>query len=75
MDTQSFCNLLDQAIYDMNRAPNPQAIRLQLITSLKLIVIILLGLLRIFLMFIMNKVELIKIIMNYLSVRVVHIFY
>ncbi|PSV11636.1 EAL domain-containing protein, partial [Photobacterium kishitanii] len=27
MDSQSFCNLLDQAIYDMNRAPNPQAIR------------------------------------------------
>ncbi|PSU20636.1 GGDEF domain-containing protein [Photobacterium kishitanii] len=27
IDTQSFCNLLDQAIYDMNRAPNPQAIR------------------------------------------------
>lgn len=27
VDVQSFCNLLDQAIYDMNRASNPQAIR------------------------------------------------
>lgn len=28
IDPQSFCNQLDQAIYDMNRAQNPQAIKM-----------------------------------------------
>lgn len=27
VDNPSFCNVLDQAIYEMNRAPNPQAIK------------------------------------------------